>query len=119
MKDITELIPLPKLETCFVDILKQKIISRLKEASLTDAKYKLEVKIILYVAILIESSIDKNQKANKRQMLLDIFKEVYGLSNSDEEQIKAHIDLLHLTGKIKKKSYYKLWCTSILEIFRL
>lgn len=119
MKDIVDLINPPKLEVCYLDTLKQKIIQRLKDTGLADAKFKFEVKNILYVCVLIESSVNRNQKVNKRSLLLDIFKEIYGLSLDDEDKIKSTVDMLHVNKKIKAKNYYKLWCTSILEIFRL
>jgi len=119
MKDIIELINPPKLEVCYIDSLKQKIINRLKDTGLADAKFKLEVKNILYVCVLIESSVNKNQRVDKRSLLLNIFKEIYGISLDDEEKIKSTVDMLCINKKVKAKSYYKLWCTSLLEIFRL
>lgn len=119
MKDIVELIKVPHIEHNFLDELKVKIINRLKAVNLQDGKYKFEPKNILYVCVLIESSLDKNHKINKRDFLVQVFKEIYGLSIEDELSIKQTVDMLHLTGKIKKKSYYKLWCVSLLELFRL
>lgn len=119
MKDIVELVKVPHIEHNFLDELKVKIITRLKSVNLIDAKFKFEPKNILYVCVLIESSLDKKHKINKRDFLIEIFKEIYGLSMEDEITIKQTVDLLHLTKKIKKKSYYKLWCVSLLECFRL
>lgn len=119
MKSIVELIKAPELENCFLENLKQKIIARLKEAGLADAKFKLEVKNILFVCVMIESAVAPQQKLNKRQFLLDIFQEVYGLSEDDKTVIKTVVDHLHLAKKIRRKNYYKLYCTSLLEIFRM
>lgn len=119
MKDIVELVKVPHIEHNFLEELKSKIIKRLHAVNLQDAKFKFEPKNILYVCVLIESSLDKNHRINKRDFLIDIFKNVYGLSSDDEINIKQTVDMLHLTGKIKKKSYYKLWCVSIFELFRL
>lgn len=117
MKDIIDLVKVPHIEHNFLEELKHKIISRLKAVNLQDAKYKLEPKNILFVCVLIESSLNTNHKINKRDFLLEIFREIYGLSFEDEITIKQTVDLLHLTKKIKKKNYYRLWCTSLLEIF--
>lgn len=119
MKDIIDLIQPPKIEGCFLDDLKSRIITRMKDVGLHDGKYKLEVKCVLFVAVMIESALATNQKINKRDFLLSIFKEVYGLSIEDEITIKSAVDMLHLAKKIKRKSWYKLYCTSVLEIFRL
>lgn len=118
-KTVIDLIKAPELENCFLDSLKQKIIGRLKEAGLADAKFKLEVKNVLFCAVMIESAIASQQKLNKRQFLLDIFQELYGLSEDDKTAIRTTVDHLHIAGKIKRKNYYKLYCTSLLEIFRM
>lgn len=119
MRDIVSLIPAPKIEGCFLDELKARILSRLKEVGLDKPQYKLEVKAILFVAVMIESALSPNQKINKRQFLLDIWKELYGISADEEIQIKSAIELLHLSKKIKRKSWYKLYCCSLMEIFRI
>lgn len=119
MKDIIQLLPAPKIEGCFLDDLKVRIIARVKEVGLDKAQYKTEIKCILFVCVMIESALNEKQKINKRQFLLDIFKELYGLSSEDELLIRNAVDMLHLSKKIKRKSWYKLYCTSLLEIFRM
>ena len=119
MKDIIELVKVPHIEHNFLDELKSKILTRLQNVNLHHQKFKLEPKNIQYVCILIESSIDKNHKINKRDFLIQIFKDLYGLTSEDETIIKQTVDLLHISGKIKKKSYYKLWCVSVFELFRM
>lgn len=119
MKSIIELLPVPKFPGCFTDTLKARIIARLREVNLDKPEYKLEVKCILFVAVMIESAVAPTQKMDKRAFLLDVFKEVYGLSLEDEIHIKASVDMLHLGKRIKRKSWYKLYCTSIIEIFRI
>jgi hypothetical protein len=118
MKDIIDLINPPKLEVCYLDSLKQKIIQRLKDTGLADAKFKFEVKNILYVCVLIESSVNKTQRIDKRGFLLSLYKEVYGLSLEDEEKIKSIVDMLHINKKIRQKSYYKLWCINVFREFK-
>jgi hypothetical protein len=119
MKDIIDLVKPPRLENNFLDELKKRISQRLGDVSLADAKFKLEPKCILFVCVLIESALAKDTKIDKRGFLIDIFQQVYGLSEDDKVVIRNTCDMLHLTGKIKKKNYYKLYCTSVLEIFRL
>lgn len=119
MKSILELIPVPKLEGCFLDDLKARIIARLREVNLDKPEYKMEVKCVLFVAVMIESAISPQHKIDKRAFLLSVFKEVYGLSVDDEVNIKSAVDMLHLAKKIKRKSWYKLYCTSVMEAFRM
>jgi hypothetical protein len=119
MKSILELIPAPKIEGCFLDELKARIIARIKQVSLDKPEYKQEVKCILFVCTMIESAILPAQKIDKRRFLLDIFKEVYGLSVVEEDAIKNIVDVLHLGKRIKRKSWYKLYCTSVMEAFRI
>lgn len=119
MKSILELIPVPKIEGCFLDDLKARIIKRLREVNLDKPEYKLEVKCILFVCVMIESAISPQQKIDKRGFLLDIFKQLYSLSAEEEHMIKSTVELLHTGKRIKKKSWYKLYCTSVLEAFRI
>lgn len=119
MKDILDLIKSPILENNYLVDLKNKIIKRVKDVKLDDSKFKLEPKNILFICVLVESTIDKNNKLNKRDFVINIMRELYTIDQNEEANIKAIIDLLHLQGKIKRKSYYKLWMTSILECFRL
>lgn len=120
MRHIIDLIEAPKIEgASILDELRARIITRIKEVGMDKSVYKLEVKAILFVAVMIESAVTSSQKINKRQFLLDIFREIYGLSQDDETQIKAAVDMLHLAKKIKRKSWYKLYCTSLFEAFRI
>lgn len=120
MRHIIDLIEAPKIEgASILDELRARIITRIKEVGMDKPVYKLEVKAILFVAVMIESAVTSSQKINKRQFLLDIFREIYGLSQDDETQIKAAVDMLHLAKKIKRKSWYKLYCTSLFEAFRI
>lgn len=115
MKDIISLIKPPELNGNFLDDVKSKIVTRVKECNLDKGDMKFEPRVVLYVATIIETIIAKEQKINKRDLLLEIWKELYGLSKDDETQIKAIVDMLHLAKRIKKKSYYKLFLVSISE----
>jgi hypothetical protein len=118
-KDITELIPAPQIEQNFLTSVKERIVKRLKECGFVEKKFATEAKVILFVCVLIESAINKDFKLNKRELLIDMFREVYGLSGEDEILIKNTIELLHIGKKIKRKSYWKLYCASVAESFRL
>lgn len=115
MKDIISLIKPPELNGCFLDDVKAKIVSRIKECNLDKGDMKYEPRVVLYVATIIETIIAKEQKINKRDLLIDVWKEVYGLNKDDETQIKGIVDMLHLAKRIKKKSYYKLFLVNIAE----
>lgn len=119
MKSLLELIPPPELPISFNDMVKDKIIQRIRSLSLDKGHFKLDLKVLLWICICIESLIDKNNKVNKKELVLAIYKEVYGLSSEDEILLKNNIDLLHATKRIKKKHYFRLFLTSLKEVFSL
>lgn len=118
-KDITQLIKPPQFQNNFNDSLKERIVNRLKECGFSDGKWKFEAKVVLFVAIMIESAIAPQQKLDKRGLLLSVWKEIWGLSVEDEIVIKNTLEMLIINKKVKRKSYYKLYLTSLAECFRL
>lgn len=119
MKTLIELIPHPELPVSYTDKLKDEIIARMKALSLDKGSFKLDVKVLLWVCICLESSISKETKTNKKELALDIYRSVYGVSQADIDTISNNIDILHATKRIKKKHYFRLFLTSIREIFSL
>lgn len=119
MKSLIELIPHPELPVSTTDKVKDKIIARIKDLGLNKGQFKLDVKVLLWICICVESSIEKNVKVNKKELVLDILRDVFGLSQADVETISNNIDILHSTKRLKKKHYFRLFLTSIREIFSL
>jgi hypothetical protein len=96
--------------------VKSKIVSRLTELKLIDTKYKVNPDIILLVCNLIENLV-KNKKINKKQLLLDIFVQLYNIQPADRAIIETNIEFLHSNKSIKKLSKFYLFCCSIREYF--
>lgn len=119
MRTLLELIPPPSLPVSTTDSVRDKIIERLKALALDKGQFKLDLKVLLWVCTCVESSIEKNVKVNKKDLVLDVFRHVYGLSSEDELFLKNNIDILHSTKRIKRKHYFRLFLTSIREIFTL
>lgn len=119
MKSLIELIPHPEMPVSYTDKVKDEIITRMKALALDKGIFKLDVKVLLWVCVCLESSIGKETKVNKKELALDIFRHVYGLSQADTDVIANNIDILHATKRIKKKHYFRLFLTSIREIFTL
>lgn len=114
MKSLIELIPLD-LPVSFTDKLKDDIIARMKILAVDKGEYRLCLKVLLWVCCCIESSIQKGTKANKKQIVVEIYKQVYGLSVEDELLLKNNIDMLWTCKRIKAKSYWKLFLCSFRE----
>lgn len=119
MKSLIELIPHPAIQVSFTDKLKEDIIARMKSLALDKASFKNDTRVLLWVCVCVESIVSKETKINKKELVLDIFRNVYGLSLEEEIILKNNIDILHLTKRIKKKHYFRLFLTSIREIFSL
>ena len=119
MKSLLELIPSPDIPVSFTDKIQDQIVSRIKSLSLDKGQYKHDIKVLLWICVCLESLISKENKVDKKKMCLDIYKAVYGLSEEDERILINNIDILHATKRIKKKHYFRLFLTSIKEIFAL
>ena len=96
--------------------IKAQIISRLTELQLNDQKYKVNPDIILLVCNLIENLV-KNKKINKKQLLLDVFNQIYVLQPQDLVIVDSQIEFLHSNKSIKKLSKFYLFCCSMREYF--
>ena len=119
MKPLLELIPPPSLPVNLSDQVKDKIVERMKTLGLDKGHFKLDLKVLLWVCVCVESLIEKPNKLNKKELALDIFRTVYGLSENDVQVISNNIDILHATRKIKKKHYFRLFIASIREALSL
>lgn len=97
--------------------IKAKIIERLTELKLVDPKYKTSQDVLLLVCNLLEHLV-KDKKINKKQLLLDLFIEVYSAAGTDLIQIESQLEFLHSNRAIKKLSRFYLFFCGICEYFK-
>lgn len=94
-----------------------KIYSRLIELKLIDRKYVTDTEFILYLMNIIENLVTKKDNINKKELLIKILKNHYSASESELVVVDKMIQFLHTNKQVKKVSYYKLFKTTIKEIF--
>jgi hypothetical protein len=96
--------------------IKNKIIGRLTELKLIDSKYKTSQDVLLLVCNLLEHLVN-DKKINKKQLLIDLFIEVYSAEGTELIQIENQLEFLHSNKAIKKLSRFYLFCCSAYELF--
>lgn len=77
------------------------------------------LEVLCYAASIIEHLIDnknKKDKINKKQLLIDAYKIIYG--NINEQMISDFIDFLHDNGRIKKADLFSVISHNFLKFFR-
>lgn len=94
--------------------IKKKIIERLNELGLCDSKYKISTDVILLICNLLEHLV-KDKKINKKDLLLEIFQQVYNIQATDRSVIENQVEFLHSNKAIKKLSKFYLFCCSAYE----
>lgn len=99
------------------DTIKNKIIARLTELNLLQSKYKNDGEFLLLLANLIEHLVTKKDKIDKKQLLLTIMAETFGLTEEEKLVISNNIDFICGNQLIKKVSNYKLFKTGFSEWF--
>lgn len=97
--------------------IKDKIINRLSELKLLDGKYKLDTEFLSLICNLAEHLVVKKDKLNKKQLVISIYIQLFGLTAEEEEMLNKNIDFLHCNKTIKKVSFYRLFKTSMKEFF--
>jgi hypothetical protein len=119
---MTDLSIIPLKNNLLVDAtfqtVKSKIISRINELGITDAKYKNDSEFLSLICNLIEHLIRKKDKINKRDLALDIIGTLFSMAAGEKEALGKNIDFLcSQKGLIKKVSVYKLFKVGIREWF--
>lgn len=103
------------LKNLKVDEVKREIIERIQKFPNYNA-YKNDVEFLLLVCNMIEHLIIKKDKIDKKQLLIEIYKQVFNnVTLDDVKALEQNIEFLHANKKIKKVSYYKLFKTGLLE----
>lgn len=97
--------------------IKQKIITRLSELHLNDNKFRIDSELLVLLCNLIEHLVIKKDGISKKELAVDILKTLYNLSTEEEASISNNIQFIHNNKMIKKVSFYKLFKTSIRELF--
>jgi hypothetical protein len=98
--------------------IKNKIISRLNELHLCDSKYKNDNQLLNLICELIEHLVMKKDKINKKELAIDIYLALFGLTDDEKKVLENNINFLWSNQMIKKVSLYKLFKTGIKEWFR-
>lgn len=103
------------LKNLKVDEVKREIIERIQKFPNYNA-YKNDVEFLLLVCNMIEHLIIKKDKIDKKQLLIEIYKQVFNNLNNDEQKaLEQNVEFLWNNKKIKKVSYYKLFKTGLFE----
>jgi hypothetical protein len=98
--------------------IKKKIIQRIQDLKLEIHLYKTDNEFLTLVCNLIEYlNNSKKDNINKKEMVLLIYQELFGLSSDEQEVLKNNIDIIHLQKKIKRPSYYALFKCGCKEFF--
>ena len=95
--------------------IKSKIISRVNELNIPISNYKNDNEFLTLVCNLTEYLIIKKDYINKKDLVISVYNELYGLTPEETETLKNNIDIIHLQKKIKKPSFYKIFKTGINE----
>lgn len=99
--------------------IKNKIIERINELKLNVPLYKNDNEFLTLVCNLIEFLVNsKKDNINKKEMVLMIYQELFGLTPDEQETLKNNIDIIHLQNKIKKVSMWKLFKCGVYELFK-
>ena len=97
--------------------VKSKIIARVNELNMNLTNYKTDYEFIILICNLVEYLVSKKDNINKKELVLTVFNDLFGLTPEEQEQLKNTIDIIHLQNKIKKISYWKLFKCGISEFF--
>lgn len=62
---------------------------------------------LLYICKVVENSVVKKQKIDKKQLVLDVFKILFALSPAELLSLDASIEFLHSNGLISKVKVVK------------
>ena len=79
--------------------------------------YKTDNEFIILICNLVEYLVSKKDSINKKELVLSVFNDLYGLTPEEQDHLKNTIDIIHLQNKIKKISYWKLFKCGISEFF--
>lgn len=117
MSDLTEIIPAKNhlFKSLRVNEIKEAVIKRIQSFP-NYQQYKNDVEFLLLVCNMLEHLVNKGEKINKKETLVEIYKQTFASLSADEQKaIEQNVEFLWNNKKIKKVSYYKLFKTAIWE----
>lgn len=117
MSDLTEIIPAKNhlFKSLRVNEIKEAVIKRIQSFP-NYQQYKNDVEFLLLVCNMLEHLVNKGEKINKKETLVEIYKQTFSSLSADEQKaIEQNVEFLWNNKKIKKVSYYKLFKTAIWE----
>lgn len=94
--------------------VKNKIIDRIKTFPNYE-KYKNDVEFLGLVCNMIEHLVIKKDKIDKKNLLLEIYKNVFPLDENELDNISLNVEYLWNNKKIKKMSYFKVFLCGLSE----
>ena len=97
--------------------IKNKIINRINQLNINFTNYKTDNEFITLICNLVEYLVSKKDNVNKKEMVISVFNDLFGLTSEEQENLKNTIDIIHLQNKIKKVSYWKLFKCGFSEFF--
>ena len=95
--------------------VKTKIISRVNELNINVSQYKTDNEFLTLICNLIEYLVTKKDNINKKELVLSVYNDLFGLTPEEQETLKNNIDIVHLQKKIKAVSYWKLFKCGVKE----
>ena len=120
--NMTDLQIIPLKNNLLVDWKKQdiklKIISRVNELNIVLAQYKNDADFLVLICNLVEYLVNKKDNINKKELVISVYMDLYGLAPEEQETLKNNVDIIHLQNKIKKVSMWKLFKCGVYELFR-
>ena len=100
-----------------VNEIKTKIIKRIHELNLGEPKYKTDNELLVLICNLIEFLVHKKDKIVKKDLCINIFTDLFQLTDDEKKALSNNIDFVHLNGAIKKVSKFKLFKCGLYELF--
>ena len=98
--------------------IKSKIINRLNSLQLNITNYKKDNEFLLLVCNLVEHLCNKKDKIGKQDFVVEIYNDLFQLTDNEKDLLRKSIDFLHVNKAIKKISWYRLFKTSFREWFK-
>ena len=119
---MTDLQIIPLKNNLLVDWKKQdiktKILNRVNELNIVIAQYKNDNDFLILICNLVEYLVSKKDNIDKKELVLLIYNDLFGLTPEEQATLKNNVDIVHLQNKIKKVSMWKLFKCGIYEYFR-
>ena len=95
--------------------VKTKVISRINELNVNITQYRNDNEFLTLICNLVEYLVTKKDNINKKELVLSVYNDLFGLNSEEQETLKNNIDIVHLQKKIKAVSYWKLFKCCIKE----